>query len=101
MRKLRFSKRYVKGRSRCEKRGWDLKKLDDIVKILGTRPFTSEEIKKHKVHELQGDMKGYSELHIINRHHNWVLVYTVKNDTVVLDDLIITLENTGTHDECL
>ena len=101
MRKLRFSKRYIKGRSRCAKRGWDLKKLDDIVHILGTRQFTQEEIIKHKVHDLQGKLRGYSELHIIGRHHDWVLVYTITNDTVVLDDLIITLENTGTHDECL
>lgn len=101
MSNIRVSKKYIKGRLRCEKRGWDLKKLDDIVHILSTRPFTPAEIVKHKVHELKGNMNGYMELHIINRHHNWVLVYTIENNTLILDNLIITLENTGTHDECL
>lgn len=101
MRRTEPTVKYLKGRKRCQKRGYDLGLLDEVVQILATRPFTEEEIIKYKDHRLKGNMKQYRELHLLNRHSDWVLIYQVIGNKVRFEDTYVVLENTGTHDECL
>lgn len=93
---------HIKGdEKRCEKRGLDLSLLDTVEEILATREFTKDEIVKYKVHNLSGKYKGYQELHIGNKSSNWLLVYRIFGNKVRFEDTYVSLENTGTHDECL
>ena len=101
MRKVEPTIKYLKGRKRCEKRGLDLSLLDDVIHILATRQFTDAEIVKYKVHNLSGKYKGYQELHLGNRNSNWLLVYRIMGNKIQFEDTYVSLENTGTHDECL
>lgn len=101
MRRIEPTIKYLKGRKRCKKRGLDLKLLDDVIHTLATRQFTNEEIIKYKVHNLSGKYKGYQELHLGNRNSNWLLVYRIMGNKVRFEDTFVSLENTGTHDECL
>lgn len=101
MRKVEPTIKYIKGRKRCEKRGLNLKLLDEVVRILATREFTNDEIIKYKVHNLTGQYRGYHELHLGNRSSNWLLVYRIVGNKVRFEDTYVSLENTGTHDECL
>jgi len=48
---------------------------------------------KYRDHALQGNWKGYRELHI---QPDWLLVYKVDNKK-----LILTLVRTGSHDKIL
>ena len=101
MRQLRTTPQYIKGRKRCKKRGLDLRLLDEVENIFVTRQFTDAEIDKYKVHNLSGKYKGYQELHLGNRSRNWLLVYRIIGNKVRFEDTYVSLENTGTHDECL
>lgn len=101
MRTVKPTIKYMKGRKRCEKRGLNLTLLDDVIYILSTRQFTDAEIVKYKVHNLSGRFKGYQELHLGSRNSNWLLVYRVMGNKVRFEDTYVSLENTGTHDECL
>ena len=95
MLKVHTSSKYLKDREKCTKKsGWDLDKLDEIVEILASRPFTQEEAKVHHPHKLDGKNKGMWELHIFNQRHDWVLKYYIKNGTLYL-------ERTGGHDDAL
>lgn len=101
MRKIEASPKYKRGRKRCQKRGLNLKLLDEVEDILATRPFTQAEIVKYKVHNLSGNWKGYTELHLGQKSSNWILVYRIIGNKVRFEDTYVILENTGTHDECL
>ena len=95
MLKIDASSKYFKDREKCAKKnGWNLELLDDIISIMVSRQFTPEEAKVHHPHKLDGKNKGYWELHVINKHHDWVLKYYIKNGTLYL-------ERTGSHDDAL
>lgn len=91
----------INDRKRCKKRGLNLKILVEVEDILATRQFTDAEIVKYKVHNLSGKYKGYQELHLGNRNSNWLLVYRIMENRVRLEDTYVSLENTGTHENCL
>lgn len=92
MRELSVSKRYMKDRDKCSRKGYDLSKLDEIVEILKSRPLTADEVKKYKVHKLDGKHKGYTGLHIGGPSSDWVLKYQSDGKTLFL-------EATGKHDD--
>lgn len=102
MREIKPSKRFDKAYNRCKKRGYDMKQLDDMLKLLATRPFTDEERIKYKVHHLHNDKRytNCDELHIGGRKSDWLLIYHIVGNTVYFDDTIVELENTGTHADC-
>ena len=70
----------------AEKRGLNIKLLDDIVEKL-LNGITLEE--KYRDHELKGKYKGFRECHI---QPDWLLIYLLENDVLTL-----TLVDTGTH----
>lgn len=95
MLEVETTSKYWKDRDTCAKKdGWNLDLLDNLVDIMRTRPFTSEEVKVHKVHKLDGKNKGLWELHVINKSHDWVLKYYIKKG-------VLYLERTGSHDNAL
>lgn len=102
MREIKSSVRFDKGFKRCKKRGYDMSKLYNVLQILSSRDFTSDEIYKYKVHKLNSNRR-YSncmELHIGGRNSDWLLIYHVSGNVIHFDDTIVTLEDTGTHADC-
>ena len=85
MRTLEFSTQFKKDYKLCQKRGYDMRKLHEVLKILEAG---IEIPTKYRDHPLIGKHKGCRDLHI---EPDWVLVYEEIGNTVVL---IIT---TGTH----
>ena len=85
---LRLSKRYSKSLKKMLRRGYDIKKISAVVKMLAngeTLPL------KYKDHPLHGDLEGFRDCHIEN---DWVLLYYIEDDVLVL-----TLSDTGTHSD--
>lgn len=75
---------YRRDVKRATRRGYDLAKLDAILKTLqagGALPPSS------RAHALKGDWKGYWECHI---QPDWLLIYKATADEV-------RLARTGTH----
>ena len=102
--KIRMESAYMRGIKRCKKRNWDLALLDSILdSYLSKNGFSDEEIIKYHDHALKGKWKGHREFHPYGKRHNWVVVYHIENDNLVLDavgdDRILVLDDTGTHDE--
>ena len=100
-RKIEYTAHYLRAVKRCKKKHMNLKLLHDVEDILATRPFTQDEIIQYNVHNLSGRFSGYSELHIGNKHSDWLLLYRIVGNSVKFEDTYVVLEDTGTHDECL
>ncbi len=83
---LEFSTSYKKSYKLAEKRGLDMKLLDEVVKKLAEGKKLEA---KHKDHELHGTLKGFRECHI---QSNWLLIYRIIGKKCVL-----YLLDTGTH----
>ena len=80
--------RFKKELRRAVKRGLDEKLLNKIIKLLANeQPLPPE----NKDHELKGKFNGYRECHI---QHDWLLIYKVYKN-----DLVLSLERTGTHSD--
>ena len=70
--------KYKKDYSRCEKRGWDMKLLDDVVGKLCRGEQLDE---KYYEHKLSGNWAGCLECHIKD---DWVLIYQVEDKHLIL-----------------
>ncbi|MCH5193901.1 MAG: type II toxin-antitoxin system YafQ family toxin [Oscillospiraceae bacterium] len=80
--------RFKKELRRAVKRGLDEKHLNKIIKLLvNQQPLPPE----NKDHELKGKFNGYRECHIQN---DWLLIYKVYKN-----ELVLSLERTGTHSD--
>ncbi len=80
--------RFRKDLRKAVKRGLDINVLENIVDMIATqKPLPA----KNKDHELIGNFKGFRECHIQN---DWLLVYKVYNN-----ELVLSLERTGTHSD--
>ena len=85
---IKPSKRFEKDLKRCEKRGYDMRLIKEVITLLaetGTLPAT------YRPHKLSGDYVGCWECHIDD---NWLLIWRQDNDKLTL-----LLTNTGTHEE--
>ncbi|MBQ8939209.1 MAG: type II toxin-antitoxin system YafQ family toxin [Paludibacteraceae bacterium] len=86
---LRYSGQFKRSYKLCKKRGYDMSKLEIVLRLLsetGTLP------PKYKPHKLSGrGLEGYWECHI---EPNWLLVWD-QNDT----ELVLLLLDTGTHSD--
>lgn len=102
MRTLKPTKRYKKAFQKCKKRGYNMRKLYDILNIIATREFKDDEIYALKVHALNNDRRytDCMELHIGGRNSDWLLIYHIQGDSVKFEDMLVELENTGTHADC-
>ena len=78
--------KYKKDYRRCEKRGWNMKLLDDVVEKL-CRGVPLEE--SNYEHTLSGDWEGCWECHIKG---DWVLVHQ-------FSEMYLILWRTGSHSD--
>lgn len=81
-----FSNRFQKDYALLKRRGKNLEKLQNVIKLLADcLPLEP----RHRDHPLVGEWNGYRDCHI---EPDWILIYRT-TDT----DLI--LERTGTHSD--
>ncbi|MDE7412569.1 MAG: type II toxin-antitoxin system YafQ family toxin [Muribaculaceae bacterium] len=83
-----YSNKFKKSLKKCFKRGLDVEKLREVLKMLERGETLPPEYKAHK---LSGKFKGNWECHILSY---WLLVW-YQNDK----DLILLLIDTGTHSD--
>ena len=86
---IRYSGQFKRSYKQCKKRGYDMSKLETVLRLLaenGTLP------PKYKPHILSGrGLVGYWECHI---QPDWLLVWD-QNDR----ELVLLLLDTGTHSD--
>ena len=80
--------RFEKSLRRCIKRGLDIQKFKEVVKILSS---TGSLPARYKAHKLSGQYGGLWECHI---EPDWLLVWE-QNEK----ELILLLIDTGTHSD--
>lgn len=80
------SNKFKKDLKLAVKRGYDIKLLENVVNRLANEEPLDP---KYKDHTLSGDYSGFRECHITP---DWLLVYQVIND-----ELVLFLSRTGTH----
>ena len=85
---IRTTKQFRKSLKRAEKRGCNMKLLDNIVDMLARGEKLPEQNRDHK---LQGKFNNSRECHI---EPDWLLIYEIEND-----ELLLYLTNTGTHSD--
>ena len=84
--RIERSSRFKKDFKVAKKRGYDMKLLEDVVKILANG---QQLLGQYLDHPLKGNYKGCRECHITP---DWLLIYEISDDT-----LILYLTRTGTH----
>ena len=82
------SNKFKKDLKLAVKRGYDIKLLENVVNRLANEEPLDP---KYKDHTLSGDYSGFRECHITP---DWLLVYQVIND-----ELVLFLLRTGTHSD--
>ena len=82
------SNKFKKDLKVAVKRGYDIKLLENVVNRLANEETLEP---KYKDHTLSGDYSGFRECHITP---DWLLVYQVIND-----ELVLFLSRTGTHSD--
>ena len=90
MLRLEFSGRFKRDYKLAVKRGWDPKKLEEVVSILQAEQPLPEKYRDHDLTDSR-DYKGMRECHI---EPDWLLVYKVYQDI-----LILRLIRTGSHSD--
>ena len=86
MLKPKYKNIFLKDRKLAEKRGKDLVKLVEVMRLLGSGNVIDS---KYRDHPLAGRYKSYRECHVEN---DWLLIYKKSDD-------IIIFERTGTHSD--
>lgn len=82
------SNKFKKDLKLAVKRGYDIKLLENVVNRLANEEPLEP---KYKDHTLSGDYSGFRECYITP---DWLLVYQVIND-----ELVLFLSRTGTHSD--
>lgn len=85
---IKQTKKFQKDLKLIQKRGYEIKKLIDVVKILANG---QELPQKYRDHELHGEYAGTRECHI---EPDWLLIYEKLES-----DLILILTRTGSHSD--
>ena len=83
-----WTSRFKKDYKLAMKRGLNIDKIDDVIRMIASGQTLPEE---YCDHQLTGNWKGYRECHI---EPDWLLIYRIENDILVL-----TLSRTGTHSD--
>ena len=84
--RIRTTKQFDRDMKRIEKRGYDIRKLQEVIGLLASGEPLPQ---KYKGHVLSGDKLGIRDCHITP---NWLLLYIINGI-----DLILLLQRTGTH----
>ncbi|MFI3141264.1 MAG: type II toxin-antitoxin system YafQ family toxin [Clostridia bacterium] len=88
MLKVRYQNAFKKDFKLIKKRGYDIKKLENIINLLSQNQPLPE---SNKDHALIGNYKGCRECHI---EPDWLLVYEVNDQ-----ELVLYLLRTGSHSD--
>lgn len=83
-----YSNKFKKSLKKCFKRGLDIEKLREVLKMLERGECLPPEYHPHK---LSGKFQGNWECHI---EPDWLLVWEQRDD-----ELILLLLDTGTHSD--
>jgi mRNA interferase YafQ len=86
--KIKVTNKFQKDLKRIEKRGYNLKHLSDVVKIIASGKALPA---KYRDHSLGGNYKNYRECHITP---DWLLIYELTED-----EMVLYLTRTGTHSD--
>lgn len=98
--KIRQASAYKKDLKLCKKRHYNIKLLDDILKLYVTNNgFSEEDAVTYYDHPLNGTWKGHRSFHPYGHNDDWVVIYHIEGDILVLDDVIMVLDRTGTHSD--
>lgn len=86
MKRIHYTKAFKKDYKTALKRGLDVNKLTDVVKLLAE----GEDLpKQYKVHRLQGKWRDFFECHI---NPDWLLIWSQDQDNIYLT-------RTGSHSD--
>lgn len=86
MLKIRYSTKFKKDFKLIQKRGYDIKLLEEVILLLcQEKPLPQ----KNNDHLLSGGYSGHRECHITP---DWLLIYKIEKDILTL-----SLTRTGTH----
>ena len=88
MYKIKFTCEFKHQMKLCNRRGYDMEKLQTAIRILSTEGKLPAEYQPHVLH---GDRRGQWECHI---QPNWLLIWE-QHDT----ELVLVMLNTGTHSD--
>lgn len=88
MLRIEYHTKFKRDVKLIKKRGYDLKKLEDVIrKLADEEPLPP----KYRDHFLSGDYSGFRECHI---QPDWLLIYRIERDVLTL-----ALSRTGTHSD--
>ena len=85
---IRFSGQFKKSYKLCKRRGYDMTKLQTVMRILGEQGFLPEE---YRPHILSGNWAGIWECHVDS---DWLLLWKRNQQ-----ELTLLLLDTGTHSD--
>ena len=85
---IQYQTAFKRDYKRIVKRGYDTRLLEEVIEMLAEQKPLPE---KFRDHDLTGNYKGCRECHILP---DWLLVYEVNND-----ELILYLIRTGSHSD--
>lgn len=85
---IKYHTLFKKDFKRIKKRGYDISRLEKIVKLLANEVPLPEQFKDHN---LSGNYNGFRECHIAP---DWLLIYQVNNN-----ELVLVLSRTGSHSD--
>lgn len=88
MYRIKLARSFKKSYRRCQRRGYDMTLLDDVIEMLRKGETLPE---KYHDHMLKGSFDGFHECHI---RPSWLLIYLVEDDIVTM-----TMIDTGSHAE--
>ncbi|MED9969762.1 MAG: type II toxin-antitoxin system YafQ family toxin [Ruminococcus sp.] len=86
--RIKPTSRFQKDLKRIQKRGYQIKLIQEVVRKLSDGELLEP---KYKDHPLSGDYSGCRECHITP---DWLLIYEMYED-----NLILYLTRTGTHSD--
>lgn len=86
--RIKPTSRFQKDLKRIQKRGYQIKLIQEVVRMLSDGELLEP---KYKDHPLSGDYSGCRECHITP---DWLLIYEIYED-----NLILYLTRTGTHSD--
>ncbi|WOL39093.1 type II toxin-antitoxin system YafQ family toxin [Pyramidobacter sp. YE332] len=85
---LRYQSAFKRDYKRIRKRGYDIRRLENIIEMLVKEQVLPKECRDH---DLGGNWSGFRECHI---EPDWLLVYTIDHN-----DLVLVLSRTGSHSD--
>lgn len=85
---IKYYSSFRKDFKRIQKRGYDIRKLDEVINLLANEQPLPE---KYRDHQLTGNYIGCRECHITP---DWLLIYEIAKD-----ELLLLLTRTGSHSD--